>query len=123
MLDDFLFACLIGTVLGFLSGLGTGGGSLLILWLTIVLGMPQVEARLINLMFFLPSAFISSLFRWQKGSLPIKKVLPAIITGSITAGLCAFVGKYMDTSLLQKLFGGLLIFTGIRELRYHPRTR
>ena len=44
----------IGAALGFLSGLGVGGGSLLLLWLTIVTGMEQSEARLINMMFFLP---------------------------------------------------------------------
>ena len=50
---------LVGTVLGFLTGLGVGGGSLLILWLNIALGMEQSVARGINLLFFLPSALIA----------------------------------------------------------------
>ena len=45
MLESLPIVLIVGTVLGFLSGLGIGGGSLLILWLTIVLGMEQSTAR------------------------------------------------------------------------------
>jgi len=121
MLDSFLVSILIGTALGILSGLGTGGGSLLILWLTLVLGMEQPEARAINLMFFIPSALVACLFRWKQGRLDIKKVLPAIIAGSIASGLFTFLSRDMDTTMLRKLFGGLLIVTGLRELLYRPK--
>ena len=120
---SFPFAVMVGMVLGFLSGLGTGGGSLLILWLTLGLGMAQPEARAINLMFFIPSALVACLFRWRQGGLDIKKILPAILAGSISAGIFSVLGSRLDTSLLQKLFGGLLIFTGIRELFYKPKRR
>ena len=117
---SFPLSILVGTVLGFLSGLGTGGGSLLLLWLTLVLDIPQQEARLINLMFFIPSALIACIFRRQQGNLNIKKILPAIVAGSISAGICGLVVEDMSSSLLQKLFGLLLIFTGIREILYRP---
>ena len=123
MLESLPFTILVGTVLGFLSGLGTGGGSLLILWLTLAVGMQQAEARVINLMFFIPSALVACFFRWKQGKLDLKKVLPAIVAGSITAALFTILGRELDTSLLKKLFGGLLIFTGIRELFYKPKQR
>lgn len=121
MLESFSVSVLVGTVLGVLSGLGTGGGSLLILWLTLMLGMDQETARSINLMFFIPSALVACLFRWKQGRLDIKKVLPAIIAGSIASGLFTFLSRDMDTSMLRKLFGGLLIVTGLRELLYRPK--
>lgn len=121
MLDSFLFTIAIGTVLGFLSGLGTGGGSLLIIWLTLVIGLAQPQARLINLMFFIPSAVVACLFRWKQGHLNIKKILPAMVAGSISAVVFSMIGNKLDTSLLQKLFGALLLFTGIRELMYRPK--
>ena len=37
MLESLPVTLIIGTLLGFLSGLGVGGGSLLILWLTVIL--------------------------------------------------------------------------------------
>lgn len=121
MLNTFPFAVLIGALLGFLSGLGTGGGSLLIVYLTLVLSMPQSDARAINLMFFLPSALIASLFHWKQGTLEVKKILPAIVAGSISAGIFAYCSTSWDTALLRKLFGALLLFTGIRELTYRPK--
>ena len=108
----------VSAVLGFLAGLGVGGGSLLMLWLTMAVGMEYTDARIINLLFFLPSAFISTMFRHSQGTIDIKKVMPAVICGCIVAALFSFVGKQTDTALLKKIFGGLLILTGLRELFY-----
>lgn len=121
MLDSFPFAILAGIVLGYLAGLGVGGGSLLMLWLTLILHLPHQTAKMINLMFFITAAGAVSLFRWKQGSLPFRKILPAIIAGSIAAGLFSWLGMYLDTALIKKLFGFLLLFTGIRELFYRSR--
>ena len=112
---------LVGSILGFLSGIGVGGGSLLMMWLTLILGLEHTAARNINLLFFIPSALIASFFRWKQGSLDIKKILPAIIAGSICAGIFSWVSAYLDIALLRKLFGFLLLATGVRELFYRPR--
>ena len=121
MLDTFPVVLAVSTLLGFLAGLGVGGGSLLILWLTLVLQLAYPEAKVLNLLFFLPSAIIACLFRWKQGSLPLKKVLPAMIAGCIAAAICGWIGNHTDTELLKKIFGGLLLITGIRELFYRPR--
>lgn len=119
MLESFPASVAVGTVLGFLSGLGIGGGSLLILWLTLVLGMEQEAARTMNLLFFLPSALVAICFRRKQGVLNRKTVLPAAIAGCGAAALFSLI--HMDTVLLKKLFGGLLIVTGLRELCWKPR--
>ena len=121
MLMNLPVAIGVGCVLGFLSGLGVGGGSLLMLWLTLVLGIPQDTARGINLLFFIPSALIASLFHWKKGKLDIKKLLPGILSGCISAGVCALLSSRIELRALKKLFGILLIFTGLRELFYKPK--
>lgn len=121
MVESFPVAVAVGTILGILSGLGTGGGSLLILWLGLVVGMQQPDARAINLLFFIPSAVIACLFRWKQGRLDIQKVLPAIIAGSTVSGIVTFLSQGMDTQMLQKLFGVLLLFTGMRELLYRAK--
>lgn len=121
MLNSFLPSVLVGTLLGFLTGLGTGGGSLLILWLTLVLGMAPSQARLINLMFFLPSAIIASAIRWFRGGIPFKKVWLPAAAGCGTAAVFSVLCKNMDTENLRRLFGILLIYIGLRELRYRAR--
>lgn len=121
MLESIPVMLAIGTVLGFLSGLGVGGGSLLMLWLTLVINIPHSIARCINLMFFIPSALIASVFRWHQGNLNIRKILPAIIAGCVSAGIFAWISQNVDVSVLKPLFGILLLITGLRELFYRPR--
>lgn len=123
MVGTFTTAVVIGTALGVLSGLGTGGGSLLILWLTLVQQIPDPQAKAMNLLFFLPSALVACLFRWKQGHLNIKKVLPAILAGSITAAIFAWFGNQWNTEILKKIFGVLLIVTGVRELLYGPKAQ
>lgn len=118
MLNSLPVNLAVGTILGFLTGLGIGGGSLLILWLTMVLGMEPYTARSINLMFFIPSAVIACVFRLRQNKLSIQKVFPAIISGCITAAVCAWFSTGADLPLLQKAFGLLLLAAGIRELLY-----
>lgn len=112
---------IVGTVLGFLTGLGVGGGSLLILWLTIAAGVEQNVARGINLLFFLPSALIACCFRWKQGILSLKKLFPAILSGAAAALVFSWVGMVLDAEILKKGFGVLLIATGLRELFYRPK--
>lgn len=121
MLNSLPVAMFAGTILGFLAGIGVGGGSLLILWLTFILQMDPGNARMINLMFFLTAAGSVTVVRWKKGIIQIKEILPAIIAGSLMAGIFSFLRNIIDQEILGKLFGGLLIFTGFRELFYRPR--
>ena len=122
MLESLPVALIVGTLLGFLTGLGVGGGSLLILWLTLVLEMPQTAARGINLLFFLPSAAISCYLRWKQGSVTLKKILPAIFAGCAAAAVLSLISTRIDLEILRKLFGVLLLATGIRELCYRTKS-
>ena len=121
MAVDFFVAFFAASFCGTLAGMGLGGGSLLILWLTAVQQMDPVTARGINLVFFLPAALIATLSRIRKGTLPIKKVMPAVWAGIVFATLFSLVSSRLDIALLQKLFGILLLITGLRELFYRPR--
>ena len=118
MLNSVPVALIIGTVLGFLSGLGIGGGSLLMIWLTVILGMDPAVARSINLLFFIPSALISSIIRINQKSLLIKPLLPAIIAGCTSAAAFTWISAVIEIAVLRKLFGCILLFAGIREIFY-----
>lgn len=121
MLESFPISVIIGTILGFLSGLGIGGGSLLILWLTVVLQADPLTARSINLLFFLPSALIACAIRIRQGNLKIVQLAPAILSGCVTAAVFSFFSAKMETEVLKKLFGILLMAAGLREFFYRPR--
>ena len=121
MLNSFPVAAIIGLILGFFSALGIGGGTLLILWLTLALNMDNNTARAINLMFFLTTALTVNIFRLRQKTIRAKKLLPAVLAGSILAFLVSFARDFVDIILLQKAFGILLLITGIKELCYRPR--
>ena len=123
MLDSLTVSIIVGTLLGFLSGLGIGGGSLLIIWLTVVLGTDPLAARSMNLLFFIPSALIVCFLRVKQKQLHIKPLLPAILAGCTAAGIFSWLSTTVDIEILKKLFGTVLIAAGLRELFYREKEK
>ena len=121
MLNSLAVCLIVGAALGFLTGLGIGGGSLLMLWLTLVLGVSQAEARGMNLLFFLPAAAISCWMRKKQGTLSLRKSLPGMLAGCAAAALGSWMAASLDTGMLKKPFGILLLAAGARELFYRRR--
>lgn len=111
-----LLAGVAGLVCGVLSGLGIGGGTLLMVWMTAVMDMEQRMAQGINLLYFLPTAACALIFHIKNRLIRWRVVLPAAITGCLSAAGAALLATSADASLLRKLFGGFLIFVGITEL-------
>ena len=116
MVNSLPVMLIVGTLLGFLTGLGIGGGSLLILWLSAVLGTDPLTARGINLLFFIPAAVIACIFRLKQGTLHIRRILPAIIGGCLSAGLFSFFSTKLETDTLKQIFGLILLAAGAKEL-------
>lgn len=111
-----LLAGVAGLVCGVLSGLGIGGGTLLMVWMTAVMDMEQRMAQGINLLYFLPTAACALIFHIKNRLIRWRVVLPAAITGCLSAAGAALLATSVDASLLRKLFGGFLIFVGLTEL-------
>ena len=122
-MDSFIVTLLVGTALGFLTGLGVGGGSLLMVWLTAVLGMDALSARSVNLLFFLPGAAIAILFRKRQGTIQWKHILPPAAAGCIAAAFCSRFSTAVDNSAMPKIFGAVLIIAGLREIFWKQKRR
>lgn len=120
-MDSFIVTLLVGTALGFLTGLGVGGGSLLMVWLTAVLGMDALTARSINLLFYLPGAAIAILFRKHQGKIQWRNILLPALAGCSAAAVCSTFSTAVDHSWLQKVFGVILIAAGLRELLWKEK--
>ena len=111
---ELILSTLAATVLGVLTGLGVGGGSLLLLYLTLAVKMEAAVARTISLLFFFPAAAISA-FRARK-QVSFRSLLPAIFGGCAGALLFSLFSKAMDPGYFRKALGLLLLILGIREL-------
>lgn len=112
-------AAAAGVVCGAFSGLGIGGGTLLMVWMTAVMDVEQKTAQGINLLYFLPTALCALFFHIKNRLIRWRTVLPAVCTGCLTAAGTAWVATALDTELLRKLFGGFLLLVGLNELFGH----
>ena len=121
----FLISTIAGFLSGIISGFGIGGGTILMVYLTAILSMPQKAAQGINLLYFLPTAAAALIIHRKNRYLEKAAILPAILGGCISAAVFSFIAMYLDTGLLKKLFGGFLIVTGLTELfrKTHPINR
>lgn len=105
---------------GLMGSLGLGGGGVLLLYLTLVLHTNQLEAQGINLLFFLPVGGLALLLHAKNRLVAWRVALPALLlgvpgvwVGSKLAGLAG--------ALLPKLFGGLLLILGLKEIFARPK--
>ena len=120
---SWFLAFLIAAATGILSGYGIGGGTLLILILVLFCGSSQSAAQAINLSYFLPAAGASLFFHAKGGRIDWQAFWPAVIAGIITAALASWLAPHIDTNLIKRLFGGILLYVGIRELFAKPQPR
>ena len=109
-------AVLAGVVTGILSGFGIGGGTLLLLYLTLFAGVEQHTAQGINLLYFLPAAATALPSHLKNGFVDKKTALPAILAGLVGTGLAAWAATALDVGLLRRFFGAYLLYIGVREL-------
>lgn len=113
---EYVILIMVGILSGICAALGIGGGFVLLIYLTAVLSTNQLEAQLMNLVFFIPIAIISLIIHIRH-KLVVKKIaFKAIITGSIGAVLGVFVATVLDAKLLSKLFAFFILIIGIHQL-------
>ena len=107
---------IVGTITGILSGFGIGGGSLLILWLTMVEHVAQYTAAGINLVYFLCCAPTALISHFRHHLVDKKIALWCAIAGCITSPLASLAAGAIPMDWLRRLVGILLLVLGIKEL-------
>ena len=112
-----IVAFVVGLVTGILSGFGVGGGSLLMLYLTMFAGVQQYAAGGINLLYFIACAPAALWSHIKNGLIDRQAVLWCTLAGVPVSVAAAFLAAQMDVSLLRRAFGVLLLYIGVRELR------
>ncbi len=119
---NWLFSALAGLLTGVLSGFGVGGGTLLLLWLTLVSGMDQLRAGGVNLLYFVCCALPALWGHAKNGLLEKKAVLWCALAGFPACIAAALLASWMDVALLRRLFGVFLLYIGFRELFSKPQS-
>lgn len=109
-------SAIVGFLTGVLASMGLGGGFVLVVWLTIFEDMPQRAAQGVNLLFFLPIAFISLAFHIKNNLVNKTMVKKTALGGLIGAVIGTYGAQLVDNGLLRKMFALFLLAFGLKEL-------
>ena len=90
---------LIGLISGIISGTGMGGGTILILLLSIFMGLDQHVAQATNLVFFVPTAIAAIFISLKKKIIDLRAGVVVIIVGVVGATIGAIISSKMNVIL------------------------
>ncbi|MDO4567929.1 MAG: TSUP family transporter [Clostridia bacterium] len=108
---------ILGALLaGVAAGMGMGGGTILIPALTLLMGVAQHDAQLVNMIAFIPAAIVAIVIHKKEGRIDVKGLVPMIIAGVAGAVLGALAASALEGGLLRKVFGGGLVLLSLRQL-------
>lgn len=114
---NVLIPFFVSLLAGILAAWGVGGGTLLLLVMTLLLGIPSATAQSINLLFFLPCAAVALFYHRKNGYLKpelLRMLIPLGVAAAIAATL---LSGMLDTDFLRRPFGFLLLIAAFGLLR------
>lgn len=117
---NIVILCIAGLLSGICASMGLGGGFVLLLYLTLFTAVPQLEAQMMNLIFFLPIAILSIIIHRKHHLIEKKVVWKAVLFGIAGVLIGTWLSRFINADLLSKLFGGFVLFVGLKEL-FHKK--
>lgn len=106
----------IGMISGIFSGSGMGGGTILILCLSVFIGLEQHSAQAINLIYFVPTSISAIVVNIKQKIIKWNIVIPVCSFGVIGAIIGAIVSSKTGVGELKKLFGIFLLIVAAFEI-------
>lgn len=106
---------LIGFLSGIISGMGIGGGAILIPSLVLFMGIPQIEAQGVNLVVFIPIGLVALMTHKKEGNIDHKYNKKIIIGGIIGGIIGSIIAFKLEQDNLRRYFGFFLLIIGIYE--------
>jgi len=106
---------LLGGAAGVVSGMGIGGGTVLIPALVILAGFSQQNAQAVNLITFIPTAAVAVTVHLKNDNVEKKAAVRLTLFGLAAAAAGAFLALRMSGDWLKSIFGGFLLLMGLFE--------
>jgi uncharacterized membrane protein YfcA len=111
-----MIVVLIGLAAGVISGMGIGGGAVLIPALVIFVKPEQHIAQSVNLLFFIPTAIVALAIHIKKGNVNFRIGIPIVIFGLGGAILGSKLALSINGQTLKHIFGVFLLVMGAYEI-------
>ena len=107
---------LFGFLSGILSGMGVGGGMILIPALTVFCGASQHVAQTVNLFYFIPTSLAALAVHLRDKNVVLKPAMKVAAAGLGFALTGAWLASAVSDDWLRRAFGAFIIIFGIREI-------
>ena len=111
-----MWVALVGFCSGIISGMGIGGGTILLPALLFFTDITQQQAQGVNLIYFVPTAITALITHQKKGNLDWKTAKPLAVLGLAGAAAGAFLAVSLESEILRRIFGGFLFLMGLSEI-------
>lgn len=111
-----MLSIISGILAGIASGLGLGGGTVLILILTFFVNVEQHTAQAINLIFYIPTSIVAIIVNLRNKIVDKKLALTISIYGVVGAIIGAILANKTGVQNLRKYFGIFLVIIAIYEI-------
>lgn len=107
---------LFGIISGIVTGLGMGGGTILILLLTLFNNFEQHIAQATNLVFFIPTSLAAIVTNLKNKNIDIKVTKVVSVFGIIGAIIGSVISNNISSNNLKKYFAIFLLIIAIYEI-------
>ncbi len=111
-----IMGVLAGFLSGIISGMGIGGGAILIPFLLFISDISQKTAQGINLVYFIPTALFSLFVHLKKKNVEVKTAVVTGVFGLIGSFFGSFGASMISDGVLRKIFGIFLGAIGVYEI-------
>ena len=111
-----MLAIIFGLISGIVTGLGMGGGTVLILLLSLFMGVEQHIAQATNLVFFVPTALAAIAMNLRQKNVDIKLAINISFFGIIGAIIGAIISNNINSENLRKYFAIFIFIIALHEI-------
>lgn len=107
---------IFGIIAGMVTGLGMGGGTILILLLSLFMDLEQHMAQATNLVFFVPTSLAAIFINIKQKNVDGKVALIISIFGVIGAMIGAIISEKISSHALRKYFAIFILIIAFHEI-------
>ncbi len=111
-----MLTIITGFFSGIISGMGIGGGAILIPALIMLEDLSQQMAQGINLTYFIPTAIISLFVHIKNKNVELRTALIIGSCGILGSLLGSFIAVSLSSDILRRIFGFFLLLVGFYEV-------
>lgn len=107
---------IFGMISGVVTGLGMGGGTILILFLSLFIGLEQHTAQATNLIFFIPTSIAAIITNIKQKNIDLKLAVNISIFGIVGAIIGSIISNNISSEKLKKYFAIFIFLIALYEV-------